>query len=472
MPKLKKIVFVDFFAGAGGVTEGVKRAAAKRGIEIEATAVNHWPTAIKSHSANHPGSRHFCTGVDNLNVHAMYKPGEVDFVWFSPECIFFSRARGGKPVNDQRRASAWCVPRIAEAWLPKIMQIENVPEFVEWAPLVRRKQEIKIKVPNYSLQEWLNRQGRTLSAKLVDQLGKRRFRVKMRNRWLRECPKVEKLVNQMVYVPDENRKGEIFNAWVTSIRALGYRVEWRTLIAANYGSPTTRERLFVYCVRENSRMKIRWPEPTHARQSELQDADMFSQRKPWRSAREHVIDWSYLGSSIWTRQFEGKKPLVPKTMNRIFTGVNKFCGLPFVLSQQTGGGRGVNDPVFTVTATAPPSIVSPFLVALGKHADASSIKGPCPSICAGGNHVGVATPFLIQTSHGNGKDPNGDKRRVRSINEPVPTIAGQRGDWAVVQPFVLNQHAGGQPRKVEEPVPTITGTSRGTARHPIRCGLR
>ena len=81
--------------------------------------------------------------------------------------------------------------------------------------------------------------------------------------------------------PIAAEKGSIFNAWIATLRALGYSVEWRILCAADYGDPTTRRRLFVQAVR--GRRKIIWPEPTHA-----PSGDLFG-RPRWRSAEE-IID--------------------------------------------------------------------------------------------------------------------------------------------------------------------------------------
>jgi site-specific DNA-cytosine methylase len=45
---------VDLFAGAGGCSTGLLMAATARGERVELTAVNHWPTAVATHTRNHP----------------------------------------------------------------------------------------------------------------------------------------------------------------------------------------------------------------------------------------------------------------------------------------------------------------------------------------------------------------------------------------------------------------------------------
>lgn len=54
----------------------------------------------------------------------------MDILWASPECTHHSAARrGGNPINDQSRATTWCVTRWADQIRPKIIMVENVPEF-------------------------------------------------------------------------------------------------------------------------------------------------------------------------------------------------------------------------------------------------------------------------------------------------------------------------------------------------------
>src|SRR5712691_726904 len=81
------------------------------GAELDLVAINHWDTAIATHTRNHPSARHFCINLDAANPAAIVEGGRLDLLLASPECTHFSRARGGKPVSDQRRASAYHVQR-------------------------------------------------------------------------------------------------------------------------------------------------------------------------------------------------------------------------------------------------------------------------------------------------------------------------------------------------------------------------
>lgn len=192
----------DLFCGAGGTTEGAHRSG-KAEVRL---AVNHWRTAVQSHSANHPNTRHICAEIDMVDPRDFVNM-KLNAVFASPECVYHSNAAGGRPVDDQRRATAWCVPRWAETLRPDWLIIENVREFEDWGPL-----------------------GRDLR-------------------------------------PMKSKKGEIFQAWVNAIRALNYHVEWKVLNAADFGGATKRHRLFVMARRGRSTHNMPWPKATHTREN-------------------------------------------------------------------------------------------------------------------------------------------------------------------------------------------------------------
>jgi len=196
-----KLLAADLFCGAGGTSTGLVEAALQSGHTMDLTAVNHWPVAVDTHSENHPAARHLCASLDSLNPRALFQEGELDILWASPECTHHSIARGGKPVNDQSRATAWCVVRWAEALRPAVILIENVKEFANWGPIGTNGKPLK------------------------------------------------------------RKKGDIFKSWIKALESIGYRVEWRVLCAADYGDPTTRRRLFIYAVRGSA--PICWPDPSH-----------------------------------------------------------------------------------------------------------------------------------------------------------------------------------------------------------------
>jgi DNA (cytosine-5)-methyltransferase 1 len=325
-------------------------------LESDLTAINHWPIAIATHTLNHPGARHLCASLDALNPRELYNPGVLDLLWASPECTHHSVARGGKPINDQSRATAWCVVRWAEALMPPVILIENVPEFIAWGGI--------------------GSDGR----------------------------------------PMKSKKGATFAAWVGALESLGYKVGWKKLRAADYGDPTTRQRLFIQAVR--GKRRVVWPNATHAAPG---GTDLFEQnRRPWRTAGSDVIDWKIKGESIYSR----KRPLSKNTMRRIMDGLKKFGGNdPFIVEM-----RGTSDSQISRTA--------------------HSINGPLGTVSTSGAHHALINPFLIAMEHGGS---------VRSINDPINTITTAKGGaHALIEPCLLPQQSCGALRPVSQPAPTVS----------------
>ena len=203
----------DLFCGGGGSSTGLTRACRDLGLKLKLTAINHWQTAIATHSKNHPEATHLCESLDNLNPRRVIPSGRLDLLLASPECIHFSNARGDVPMNDQCRASAWHIVRWAEALDIKSILIENVREFQKWGPL--------------------NAKGR----------------------------------------PIKSRQGETFQAFLNALRSLGYAVDYGEFVAASSGDPTTRRRLFIQA--QKGRRKVVWPEPTHAADPDPQQGSLF-----------------------------------------------------------------------------------------------------------------------------------------------------------------------------------------------------
>lgn len=346
------IYAADLFCGAGGSSTGLARACAEADERLELLAVNHWEVAVETHARNHPWADHRCATLDSLEPRKAVPRGKLDLLIASPECTHHSIARGGRPVNDQSRASAWHVVRWAEALLPRVVLVENVREFRTWGPI--------------------GADGRPLPS----------------------------------------RKGETFDAWCAALRSLGYRVESRILCAADYGDPTTRERLFVAAVR--GRGPIRWPAPTHARNGA---ADLFGARRPWRTARE-IIDWSLRGASI----FDRKRPLVEATLRRIAEGLRRFGG----------------------------TAAEPFLAVLRGTGTVRDLNRPVPALTAGGEHLGLVEPFILGQQ---------SCSAPRVVSDPVPTVAAA-GAISLVHPFLVRYQGTGGAESVADPVSTVTTRDR------------
>lgn len=402
----KKVLVADLFCGAGGSSMGARRALEAQGLKMKLVAVNHWDVAIETHAKNFPKDTHVLDSMWRVKPRDVVPGGKLDLLMASPTCTFYSRARGGRPISREQRYGRM-TPMSVLRWLTDLevpaLLVENVPEFIDWT-LVHR-------------EEWKAKKG---------------------SRCARLRCRPEK--------PCRAKKGMYFRSWVRKIQALGYRVEWRVLNAADFGDVTTRRRFFLIARRDDQ--PVVWPAPSHAKRGQ---GAIFAKEtvKPWRAARE-IIDWSLLGRSIFAR----KKPLSPKTLARIYAGAEKF---------------GWHDA---------------FLVILRQHMDGKSLDEPIPAVCAGGNHIGLARPAIIlrtgmhrsNSKCYRGEDepiptvttdgglgvaqgvilPQNSSNNPRSVDDPAPVITSTSRGIGLVQPFVLPQHGGGVPREVDDPIPTVT----------------
>jgi DNA (cytosine-5)-methyltransferase 1 len=159
--------------------------------------------------------------------------------------------------------------------------------------------------------------------------------------------------------------------------------------------------------------------------------DLSGSRQRWKPARD-VIDWTLKGENIATR----KRPLQPRTLQRIEAGLRKFGGEAFLV---------------VLRGTAQHQVGS----------WSKSVDGPVPTISAGGIHAGLCEPFVVNVAH-----HGADGSRCRSVDAPLSAIpAGHRGEHALVQPFLVEYHSEkgtGKARvaSVDSPLPTQTTENR------------
>lgn len=389
--KEQDYALADLFCGAGGTSTGAMQAVEDAGMKPSLLAVNHWDRAIETHTLNHPEHRHLCQNIEQIRPTEYFRPKGapkagsklpvLNGLWASPECTHHSVALGGRPVNDQRRCTAWNVTNWAEQLRPDFVWVENVPEFAHWGPIGSDNRPLK------------------------------------------------------------SGKGKIFHAWLATLRGIGYKVDYRVLRAADYGDPTTRQRLFVVAALGNR--KIVWPDPTHAKAPNPDD--MFEKREPWRTARNDVIDWSIEGTPLEERT----RPLAPKTMERIWNGFFKHSLDPTIVGIDNGSGmhvRGVDGPLSTITTKQRHALCTPYLVKFRGVCPGGGVDEPLDTVTAGGTHHGLIEPYLIPR-----RTPD------RSVDLPLSTSRG----YGLVQPYLVKFYGAdkhGQP--ITEPLDTVTTKGR------------
>lgn len=500
-------IIVDCFAGGGGVSTGIEMAL---GVSPD-IAINHDAVAIAMHKANHPQTEHLNSNIFKVVPSEAAAGRAISLLWLSPDCKHFSKAKGAKPVEKRIRGLAWVALHWAQlpAWQkPRLIILENVPEFVTWGPLL----------PN----------GR----------------------------------------PDPDRRGEEFQKFLRALRREGYKkIEWRIVKMCNYGDPTIRTRLVLIARCDDE--PISWPAHTHGAPDSAEV--LAGTVEPWRTAADHVIDWSIPCPSIFLSPSEVKqlyqetgirvqRPLKPNTLARIFKGLVRYvieAADPFIvpvthagdtrthsirepIRTQTGakrgehalvvpffkpsysgdvdpedvrhegftvpflagcGGRaaqsppkGADSPLYTVTAKPDQIVVAPFITKFREGSTGHRADEPLHTVTAnsyvkrpgGAAPLGVVSAFLAQHNYlepgHDAREPlstivgkgctqavvsagllnlKGSKRRGSPIDAPAPTVTAQGGHLAEVRAFLVKFYkSGGQHQDARDPLHTLTAKAR------------
>lgn len=403
-------LIVDNFAGGGGASTGIELAT---GYSVD-IAINHDPEAIKMHKANHPNTKHYCENVWAVDPVKACKGHPVALAWFSPDCKHFSKAKGGKPKDKNIRGLAWVACRWAGLVRPRVIMLENVEEFKTWGPLGRRHHPIKAK------------------------------------------------------------HGKTFEKFVQQLTDLGYEVEFRELVAADYGAPTMRKRFFMIARCDGK--PIVWPEPTHApADSDEVKAGLL---KPYVGAYTQ-LDFSLPCPSIFDTSEEIKekygiravRPLAPKTMERIARGLKKFVldnPEPFIVPIGYGERKGQAPRVHNIEKPLPTIVgsgkhylcepkLAPYLSVNRENHFGSDMREPVHTITANNQHM-LMTPTLIQY---HSETAQGEVRG-QTIEDPIMTVDGSNR-YGLVTSFIQKYYGGnyqGNGSDIKEPLHTITTLER------------
>lgn len=413
---MKVLNTVDLFCGAGGASTGLELALSRLKMCHKGLAINHWAVAVDTMKRNHPDIDTKQMTIEEAVPADLVPSGEVDLLWASPSCTHHSRAKGGKPRDNQLRAQ----PELVLTWLDQLFVrriiIENVPEFVDWGPLTNDKRPIK------------------------------------------------------------KLKGSCFRAWVAAIEARHYAVEWRVVNCADYGDATSRRRFFLKAVRKGCG-RIRWPEPTHA---ENPQQDLFGHElKKWRGVRE-CLDLSDTGKSIFNREKPLAENTLRRIMVglRKYNGLD--FQMDMLGSDRGDGSRvrPLSAPLPPQHAGGNRSaVMRPFIVKLRHNENAEDVDAPLSTVTTSGAHHMLCQPLILDHfKNGEAKPPDAPmpaqttydrfsmitpyliteqaNNAPRGIDKPLRAQTTVRKDY-LCTPLVLGQQGCAAARPIDEPCPTI-----------------
>lgn len=367
-----KLLYIDLFCGAGGTSTGVEKATFHGDKCAKVIAcVNHDANAIASHAANHPDAVHFTEDIRTLEL--------------SPLVDHTERMRILHPdAHLVLWASLECTNfSKAKGGMPRDADSRTLAEHLFRYIEALRPDYIQIE----NVEEFM-------SWGDMDENGH----------------------------PISKDKGKSYVRWVNNVCKYGYYFDWRILNAADYGAYTSRKRFFGQFALHG--LPIAFPKATHAKCPAKYEHSLFpaDNMQPWKPVRE-VLDLNDEGESIFGR----KKPLVEKTLERIYAGLIKFVAggkEAFIVKWNSVNGK------------------------TGKYVP-PSIDEPCPTV-ATQNRLGVAKVQFLSKQFGG--DPAG---KNISVEEPAGTITC-RDHHA----FVSAHYGNGFNTSVDAPAPTLTCKDR------------
>lgn len=272
----------DLFSGGGGVGVAVEQLR-ERGLDIEvAWAANHWPAACELHRLRHPRTPVACQDLCQFDFR---RAPACDLLWASSACQGHSEA--GQPAravdpdlavaHDSLRATAWAVVNAVLAKSPQAFIVENVREFVEWAPPPRL----------------VSIEATEASARRRAELFERAKVAKRKDGW---------------HVLQLFEPGSMYRHWLNTFRLAGYHITEQIVNASSWGEPQNRHRLLIVGHLDGPVFIIE-PQPDrlatlhgvleHGGGDGWLDIEAMSARKPAAQARARHAHELFGGEPCW-----------------------------------------------------------------------------------------------------------------------------------------------------------------------------
>lgn len=393
-----KLLYIDLFCGAGGTSTGVERARfhGKKCAKVIA-CVNHDANAIASHAANHPEAVHYTEDIRTLEL--------------SPMVEHLKKMRNRYP-------NAYVV-----LWAS-----------LECTNFSKAKGGMPRDADSRTLAEHLFRYIEAIEPDYIQ---------------------IENVEEFMCWGDmDENghpiskEKGKSYLRWIQNVKRYGYDYQYRILNSANYGAYTSRKRFFGQFAKHG--LPIAFPVATHSKTGEK---GLFGELKKWKPVRD-VLDLSDEGESIFMR----KKPLVEKTLERIYAGLVKFVAgmnqkefAAFIVKYSSMNQSGhytppsIDEPCPTVACQNRLGVAQVHFLSKQFSGDPGSknigVDGPAGTITCRDHHA------FVSAHYGNGFNT--------SIEDPTPTITTKDRLGLVSSNFIVNYRFNNKGSSIEEPAPTI-----------------
>ncbi len=398
-----RLLYIDLFCGAGGTSTGVENAMVHGNKCAKVIAcVNHDANAIASHAANHPEAVHYTEDIRTLEL--------------SPMVAHLEKMRAKYPeAYVVLWASLECTNfSKAKGGMPRDADSRTLAEH-----LFRYIEAI---APDYIQIENVEE---FMSWGDMDENGH----------------------------PISKDKGRSYMRWVQNVKRYGYDYQYRILNAADYGAYTSRRRFFGQFAKDG--LPIAFPVATHSKNGER---GLFGSFKKWKPVKE-VLDFEDEGESIFGR----KKPLVEKTLERIYAGLVKFVAggkdayeaylIKYNSMSRDGNYTppGIDEPCHTVATQNRLGIVKVSYLSKQFSGEPESknisVDGPAGTITTVDHHALVNADFLT-AYYGNGFNS--------SVEAPAPTVTTKDRLNKVKACFIDMQYGNGTPASIERPAPTAT----------------
>ena len=379
------VFVIDLFCGAGGESTGIELATVgnKKCAKVIA-CVNHDINAIASHAANHADTLHYIEDIRTLNIGGLEQLSTVVRVNHPRSYLLL-------------HASLECTNfSKAKGGMPRDADSRTLAEHL--FRYIEALQPDYIQIENVEeFMSWGD----------MDENGH----------------------------PISKEKGKCYIRWVNNVCRYGYNFDFRILNAADYGAYTSRRRFFGQFAKRG--LPIAFPVATHCKNGEN---GLFGALKRWKPVKD-VLDFTDEGESIFAR----KKPLVEKTLERIYAGLVKFVAggkeaYELRLTQKTMEEPGQSSGVVKVSYLSKQFSGSPYDKNI-------SVDGPAGAITCKDHHALVSADFLSQY-YGNGYNS--------SVEKPAPTVTCKDRIGKVSAHFLDMQYGNGTPSSIERPAPTAT----------------